>query len=180
MRSALIFLTLIGLGVLGRLLPHLPNATPLTALARSARDVLGPRAAYTVPLLALFVSDLAIGFYDWRLMLSVYGSFAFIALLTRLVPATRPHLLSVLAPLTFFLTTNAAVWALSPWYAKTAAGLFAAYTAGLPFLGYMLLGDVFFLTSLALVQRYRPFNKWKWDLRIAVEPAEHLSHVPLR
>ena len=137
--SAARLTVLVALGVVSRLAPHPPNATALTTLARASRDHIGPWAAYMVPLGALLISDVLIGFYDWRLLAAVYVSFMLTSLYTLYVTSTT---LSAVSSLTFFLITNGAVWALTPWYDQTLSGLFTAYAAGLPFLLSMFLGDV--------------------------------------
>lgn len=146
---------LILFGIAVRLLPHAPNMTPITAIAFAGSLYLGRKWAILLPILALFLSDLLIGFYDWRILLSVYGSFALIGLLSFVAAQYRALLplgLSVIgASLTFFLITNGAVWVFSPWYEKTISGLLYSYELGLPFLRNMLIGDVLYTTSLVVV-----------------------------
>lgn len=48
----------------------------------------------------------------------------------------------------FFLVSNFGVWAESTMYPKTVAGLLGCYTAGLPFFGNTILGDLFFSAVL--------------------------------
>lgn len=154
-RIVLIAVSLILLGVCARLLQHAPNATPITALALVGGWYLGKRWAVMLPLLALVLSDVVIGFYDWKIMLSVYGSFALIGVFGWLGLKYRSifsrAFLVVGAPFLFFLITNAAVWLLSPWYPKTVAGLVYAYELGLPFLRNMLAGDIVYVAVLVLV-----------------------------
>lgn len=154
-RSILAVGVLIFLGALGRLVPHAPNATPLTALSAFGARHLGSRAAFVIPLAALFISDLVIGLYDWRLMAGVYGSFVLIAIIARLAARTSTPVRLVLVPLVastlFFIITNATVWAFSPWYEKTFDGLMYAYTLGLPFFRNMLIGDLVYVTVALLV-----------------------------
>jgi hypothetical protein len=64
------------------------------------------------------------------------------------VTALRVGALSVAGSLLFFLVTNFGVWLGSGMYPKTAAGLAAAYVAGLPFLQNTLAGTLFFATVL--------------------------------
>ena len=139
-------------GIMMRLFPHAPNMTPITAIAFMGSLYLGRKWAIVLPLFALLLSDLLIGFYDWRIMLSVYGSFALIGLISFITAKYRAVLpvgLSVIgSSILFFLVTNAAVWAFSPWYAKTVPGLLYAYELGLPFLRNMLLGDVLYMVVL--------------------------------
>ncbi|XKT74782.1 MAG: DUF6580 family putative transport protein [Patescibacteria group bacterium UBA2163] len=144
--------TLLILGVLLRLAPHMPNMTPITAIAFVGAMYLGRRWAIALPLLALLASDLLIGFYDWKIMASVYGSFALIACISWITRTHRnvvPVGLSLFASsVIFFIVTNGAVWALSPWYEKSVTGLFYAYELGLPFFRNMLIGDVLYTTGL--------------------------------
>lgn len=135
-----------------RLFPHAPNMTPITAIAFTGSLYLGKKWAIVLPLLALFLSDALIGFYDWEIMLSVYGSFALIGLLSLVAAKYRTVLpvgLSVIgASVLFFLITNGAVWAFSPWYEKSISGLLYSYELGLPFLRNMLIGDLMYTAVL--------------------------------
>jgi len=54
---------LILLAVVSRLLPHPPNFTPLAAVGLFAGAYLGARIFWLVPVTALLVSDMVIGFY---------------------------------------------------------------------------------------------------------------------
>ena len=138
---------LLALGALYRLLPHLPNATPLGAIAMRARARFGP-VGLGIPLLGLLLSDLVIGLYDWRLLIAVYVSFVAVGMLGRYLIKSPSSIriigISVVGSLLFFVITNGAVWALSPWYEKSLAGLFLCYVMGLPFLRNMLIGDMVF------------------------------------
>src|SRR6266852_1781026 len=65
MRYGLI-LGLILLAVVGRLIPHPDNFTPIMAVALFAGATLSTRIAYVVPLAALVASDLLLGYaLDW-------------------------------------------------------------------------------------------------------------------
>lgn len=135
---------LVGIAALSRILPHLPNATLISPVALYARSRFGP-IGILIPFLGLFATDLIIGLYDVRLLASVYASFALVFLLGRFLThessIVRITSASVLGTTLFFLITNTAVWALSSWYPHTLTGLLACLAAGLPFYGYMLLGD---------------------------------------
>ncbi len=142
----LIACALISFGIMIRLMPHAPNATPIAALAFVGSLYLGRRWSIILPLVALLLSDLLIGFYDWRIMLSVYGSFILIGFLSwvcrKYNSFSSVGVTVVASSLVFFLFTNAAVWLFSPWYEKSIFGLLYAYELGLPFLRNMLLGDI--------------------------------------
>jgi hypothetical protein len=52
---------------------------------------------------------------------------------------------AVLPAVTFWLTTNFAVWLLHDMYPRTATGLLACYAAAVPFFRSMVTGDLFYL-----------------------------------
>lgn len=151
MKALLSILGLIGIGLVGRLAPHPPNTTPVTAIAFAAGKYVGRVWAVAIPLLVMLMADLVIGFYDWKVLVSVYGSVAIIggvSLLARNAPPAVVMLLVMASSVFFFLVTNFAVWAASAWYPPTLDGLVASYVAGLPFLRNMFLGDVVYAASL--------------------------------
>jgi len=144
--------TLIGVGIVGRLIPHLPNATPITATTLAASKYVGRTSAILIPIITMLISDAIIGFYDWRILISVYVSFILISILgivARKYPKLLPTgLVLISASLVFFLVSNFSVWLFSPWYEKSISGLLYCYTLGLPFLRNMLLGDIAYTTAL--------------------------------
>ena len=132
-----------------RLVPHYPNFTPIAAIALFAGAHLGKRwLSYFVPLFALFISDLILGFHSF--MIPVYLSFALVVLLGSGIgnKLRIPTILgaSVASSLLFFLITNFAVWAMSPYYPQTFAGLMQSFTMAIPFFHTSLLGDLFYNT----------------------------------
>ncbi len=129
-----------------RLIPHYPNFTPIAAIALFGGAHLGKRwIAFVLPLAALFISDLFLGFHN--LMIPVYIGFALIVLFGTLMHnrVRVPHVIggSLAGSLVFFLVTNFAVWALTPYYPPTWQGLMTSYTMAIPFLHSGLLGDLF-------------------------------------
>lgn len=163
MRKFLIALGLIFFGFIGRLIPHPPNATPITGITIAARRELGAVWAYVIPLLAMFASDAVIGFYDWKVLVSVYGSFALIALLSRFAHKNggvgRIFLTAVASSVLFFLVTNTAVWVTSAWYEKSITGLLYCFTLGLPFLRNMLAGDIAYVSLLLAIEKAPRFAR---------------------
>jgi hypothetical protein len=138
---------LIALCLAGRLLPHPPNFTPLAATALFAGAVFRYRlAALLVPLLALLISDLVIGTYDWRVMAVTYAASMLPVALSPLLAGRWPVLrvagCSLLCAVLFFVATNFAVWAFGGWYERSLSGLIACYVAALPFFQYMLYGNL--------------------------------------
>jgi hypothetical protein len=145
-QKMLIALVLILIIVAGRLLPHLWNMTPIVGATLFAGVYLGKRYAFAIPAIALFVSDLFIGFYDLKLLAVVYASFALVGLIAYLLKkkATAGNILlgSIVSSSAFFLITNWAVWQFSVWYPKTITGLLQSYAMGIPFFKNALIGDV--------------------------------------
>ena len=148
----LLVAVLIALGVAGRLLPHLPIVTPVAASALFASRVLRVRAlAFVVPVAAMALSDAALGFYDWRVMLVVYAALAVPALggcLFHRLRATGIAAIVLSSSLIFFIASNFAVWAFSGMYANDLAGLIVCYVAALPFLKYAVAGDAVWAAAL--------------------------------
>jgi len=149
---------LVGVDVAARLLPHAPDFTPVAATALFAASTLRLRAlSPLVPFAGMLLGDAALGFYDWRVMTAVYGMLALPAIVACLSSRLRrpamvvPVLLS--SSLAFFLVANFAVWAFSPLYPASAAGLSKCYIAALPFLRNMIAGDLFWW--LVLFGSYR-------------------------
>jgi hypothetical protein len=152
-KSIALCAALILLCCLARIAPHLPNFTPLAAVALFAAARFRSRlAAALVPLCAMALSDLIIGGYEWKVMIVVYAALLFPVLLRPLLRGSykpaRLLLAASLSTLVFFLTTNFAVWCFGGWYSSGLSGLSACYIAALPFLKYNLLGDLFWSVTL--------------------------------
>ena len=153
-----------------RLVPHLPNFAPITAMALFSGVYLNRRYAFLVPLGALLLSDylllyinpfsahpfnfehiqpLSVLFYSS--MWAVYGSFALSAVvglwLKNHKSAGNVILATALCAVQFFLITNAAVW-LGGMYDRSLLGLWESYVAGIPFFRGTLLGDFFYTGAL--------------------------------
>jgi hypothetical protein len=147
---------LLTLDVVARLLPHAPNVTPLAASALLAGVILRSRlVALTTPVAAMVLGDLILGTYDWRVAGVVYVSLALPAIAGMWSRSLRtPRLPLLLVPLTlassvtFFVTTNFAVWSFSGMYANDLAGLLHCYVAALAFLRNGVMGDLFWTAVL--------------------------------
>ena len=74
-----ILLGFVIMAVLVRLLPHPPNVTPMTALALFGCNFRNKYLGLSLPLIAMVLSDIYLGFYG--ITLWVYGSFLLISLL---------------------------------------------------------------------------------------------------
>jgi len=149
------FLTLAFAGVASRLVPHPPNFTAIAAIALVGGIYLDRRAALAVPIAAMILSDMMLGFHG--LMPYVYAGFLLTgALGMALKHAPRfPALLggSLAGSILFFILTNGGVWLTGDgsFYPKTVEGLLACYAAGIPFFRNSLLGDLIYTGMLAAV-----------------------------
>jgi len=150
-------------GTAARLIPHPPNFSPIAALALFGGASFGSkRAAFLVPLAAMFLSDLVFGFYTITPV--VYGSFALITclglLLRRRQNVSRLAAAAVASAVLFFVVTNFGVWALDSLYPKTFAGLAECYAAAVPFfwntLGSDLLYSAVLFGGLAFAEKRWP------------------------
>lgn len=149
-------LGLIFLAALVRLLPHLPNVTPVGAIALFGGAYIGRSWYWLLPIATLVVSDWLIGWYSPLVMGGVYFGFIAAALIGRLLLWQRvrwPRVLGAVGvgALTFWIISNFAVWLAH--YPPTLAGLSACYVNALPFLGLSLMGDLIY--SLLLFGLFR-------------------------
>jgi len=134
-----------------RLIPHPPNFVPIAAMALFGGAYFTKKwVAIVVPLTALFIADLIIGFHGT--MWAVYLSFIFIVVIGMMMikkkKVSNIFLASVSASVLFFAITNFAVWASGIYYPKDLSGLAASYKAAIPFFHYTLLGDLFFVALM--------------------------------
>jgi hypothetical protein len=170
----LLLIGMIVLAALSRLLPHPPNFSPVEAMALFGGAYFASRrAALWVPLVAMLLSDLALGLVNGGLYADYFMSAGFllvylcIALSALLgfglrgrVTAARVGVYSLLGSVLFFVVTNFGAWLGSPMYPQSAEGLLAAYVAGIPFFQNTLLGTLCYSAllfgSFALLRRRHP------------------------
>lgn len=99
----------------------------------------------------MIISDTFIGYYEFGLMISVYGSFLICIFLGFWLKKHKKWYTilgsSVLAATIFFLLTNFAVWFFTPWYTKNIFGLIQCFLLALPFFRNALLGDLFYVSA---------------------------------
>ncbi|MDO8424768.1 MAG: hypothetical protein Q7S70_02395 [bacterium] len=148
--SAELFLALIlfSAGISLRFLPHAPNFSPLSAIALFGGTYFSKRKALVLPMTIMIVSDMLLGFYEIKLMAAVYGSLLLSVVLGFWLKNNKKWYWvagsAALSATLFFLITNFAVWAFTPWYPKTFSGLLQSYLMALPFFKNNLLGNLFF------------------------------------
>jgi hypothetical protein len=151
-----------------RLFPHIPNFSPIAAMALfGAMNFNDKRVAVAVPMITMLISDILLelttgwGFHNT--LVYVYVAFALTSVIG-FYAKRNPGVIniagaSILSSVLFFMITNFGYWAANG-FLGGAAGLGAAYTGGLPFFAPTLLGDLFFnavlFGSFALAQRRYP------------------------
>lgn len=149
--------------VILRLVPHMPNFAPITALGLFGGAYLSKRFAIIIPLAAMIISDyllLYISPYNidfskiqpvsamfHTTTLYVWVSFIVSSLIgIYLRKHRRPKYIlgaCLVASLQFFLITNFGVWA-GGMYSRGLDGLLESYLMGLPFYQWTVLGDLFY------------------------------------
>lgn len=139
-KKQFVILLFIVIAALFRLLPHLPNVTPVTAMALfSGVYFTNKKYAFLIPLFAMFLSDIVLGFS--YITLFVYASFvlvSYIGYASKKIKITT----ILLSSISFFVITNFGTWLIG--YPKTLEGFLECYTLAIPFFRNSLIGDFFF------------------------------------
>lgn len=169
-----VLVAMIVAAAMSRLLPHPPNFSPVEAMALFGGAYFAARAlAVAVPLVALLLSDLVLAaihggtYFEYMASAGFWLVYACIALLAVLgfglrgkVSGARVLGYALGGSVLFFLVTNFGTWLGGTMYPQTAAGLAAAYVAGIPFFQWTVLGTLFYGALLfggfALLRRNVP------------------------
>lgn len=144
--KTIVILLFMVIAVLTRLVPHLPNFTPVTAIALFGGLHLSNKVmAYALPLTVMAISDLFLGFSS----ITVFVYFAFVVVSFIGTQSKKASFSAILlSSVSFFIITNFGVWLLG--YPKTWTGLAECYTLALPFFRNALLGDLFYSGALII------------------------------
>ncbi|MDF2436703.1 MAG: hypothetical protein K0Q95_1079 [Bacteroidota bacterium] len=144
--------TAIFVAATSRLFPHIPNFTPIAAMALFGAVYFENKiTAVLIPLVTMLISDVAMelltgwGFHNT--LIYVYISFILTSMIgfwvKRNTTVQTIAMGSVISSVLFFIITNFGVWAASG-FAGGLNGLNVTYVMGLPYFAPTLLGDVFF------------------------------------
>ncbi len=170
-KKIILILSLLVIGIIGRVIPHPPNVTPMIAIALLASHAFKNKwIAILIPLVGMWISDLIInnylyaGYYDKFVFFSsgslwIYGSILFTVLIGKVlikhIKLSTVFLSSLSASFLFFVVTNFGVWFSNMMYPKSLLGLIECYTLAIPFFGNALIGDIVYsvvlFTSYSLV-----------------------------
>mgnify|MGYP001565485225 CR=1 FL=1 len=148
-------LAIILLAVVARLIPHAPNFAPIGGLALFSGSNFKNKIALLIPLSAMFISDIFLGFH--KTIPYVYANFIIIALIGGLIKNDKWQSLlkaSLISSVLFFLITNFGVWATGTMYQKNLSGLIQCYGFGVPFFRNTLLSDLFYTFSFFYGYRF--------------------------
>ena len=136
-----------------RLIPHPPNFTPVIAVAMmSGYFFKNINFSFLTLLVAMFLSDLFIGFYEN--VIFVYGSLILITFIfykvSRKINFKNLFIFGFVGSLIFFIISNFGVWLLgSPGvldvpYDRSFNGLIECYILAIPFFGNTFLSTLVF------------------------------------
>jgi hypothetical protein len=139
-KKQIVIILFIVVAAIMRVLPHIPNVSPITAMALfSGVYFTNKKFAFIVPMLAMLISDLFLGFST--ITLFVYLEFllvSFIGVYSKNISVKT----ILISSISFFVITNFGVWLIG--YPKTMTGFLECYTLAIPFFRNSLIGDFFY------------------------------------
>ena len=159
MNNKNIFLcSIIFLGFFLRLYTLIPNFTPVFSMCMfSGMMFKKSKKMFLVPLLAMFVTDMILGFHNT--IFFVYFALLIVIYIGYL--NTSKSSLKVVIPssfvsnIAFFVITNFGVWLMQiGFYEKSLPGLIACYVAAIPFFKNALLSNLLFTPILLYSYKY--------------------------
>ena len=146
-----------------RIIPHMPNFTPIGAMALFGGAYLkNKNHAFLIPIISLWISDIIINnfilsYYNdftWFYpgFLWQYGSFFIMILIgfffLKKISFKNVFITCLCSSLLFFVITNFGVWISGSMYPLSLDGLLMCYLAALPFYKGTLLGFIFYSSFL--------------------------------
>jgi len=144
--------TIIVIAALSRVFPHIPNFSPIAAIALFGGVYFtDKRLAFIIPMIAMLISDcilqLTTGWGFHNTIIYVYIAFIITSAIGLLARKNTSVIniagASIISSVLFFAITNFGYWAANG-FALGLTGLSASYISGIPFFAPTLLGDLFF------------------------------------
>ena len=138
------------IGIFSRLLIHIPNFTPVLAIALFGGVYLPKRYAILLPLALMVISDFVIGmhstiFFTWMSVIAIGA----LGLWLRNHKSWKTILSSSLASaVLFFIVTNLGVWLVGDLYSMTKEGFVECFVMAIPFFKWTLLSTVAYTVVL--------------------------------
>ena len=144
-----------------RIIPHLPNFTPVFAIIIfSSKFKFNFYSKNLLILIPMLISDIFLGFYIINMYLYVsYILLIFLSNQFKSIKFQDVILKSLSYNLIFFLITNFGVWRLGKLYSENLNGLIETYVMGIPFFGYSIISTVFFLAIFFILETNLSFFK---------------------
>lgn len=137
-------------GIASRIVLHIPNFTPVVALALFSGTYLPKRTAIFFPLVLMIISDSFIGWHET--ILFTWGSVVLISILGFW---TRKHKnpvsilsSSLFSAVLFFVITNFGTWLASNLYPPTWEGLQECFVMAVPFFRATLLSALVYTFAI--------------------------------
>ncbi|MFA7677377.1 MAG: DUF6580 family putative transport protein [Candidatus Omnitrophota bacterium] len=150
------------IGIFSRVIPHVPNFSPLAAVALFSGLYINKKHGYLIPLAIYIISDAILGFHNtvvftWLSIAIIY--FLGVRLRQRKT-AVNTIVYTLFSSILFFVITNFGVWAMG-WYPPTVDGLIRCYVLAVPFFRMSLVANfayvfVFFSSYEYFLSRYKP------------------------
>ncbi|MFC1514322.1 DUF6580 family putative transport protein [Candidatus Omnitrophota bacterium] len=150
----MLILALFILGLVTRLMPHIPNFAPIVAIALFSGAFLNKKFGMWLALALYVITDLIIGMHD--VILFTWSSILLISFIgARIKKKKMTNMLgyTLLSSALFFVITNFGVW-LAGWYPPTLAGLASCYISALPFFRTSLLVNLIYAGVLVKVYEF--------------------------
>lgn len=147
------------IGILSRIVLHIPNFSPVYALALFSGAYLDKRLSLVLPVILLMVTDLVLGVYPdapftWMGMASIA---AFGWILRERKGIWNVLGVSVLASVVFFVISNFGVWIMGGLYSVDLKGLTDCFVMAIPFFKHTLISTVVY--SVILIMGFEKFLK---------------------
>ncbi len=143
---------LLVIGVLARFIPHIPNFTPVIALALFGGCYLKKQQALWLPLSLMVISDFFLGFHST--ILFTWGAVALVSLVGMLLKKKKTPVMimgaGLLSAVLFFMITNFGAWL--SFYPLTKQGFVECYIMAIPFFRMELAST--FIYSVVLFGTY--------------------------
>jgi len=138
-------------GLVTRLVPHLPNFTPILAISLFAGAYFNKKYAIWFPIALYTISEVIIGGND--VIFFTAGGIFLITLLGMRLRSRRSLknnlVYGLISPIIFFLVSNFGVWAVG-WYPPTLSGLTQSYIMAIPFLRVSIIASLSYVAILTL------------------------------
>ena len=141
-----------------RLAPHPPNFTPVLSIAIFCGLIFNNRFSFCIPLCAMILSDLWIGFHDilFFIYLPLLMIFIFGYQYKKTINFKNIVMISLSSSIIFFIVSNFGVWLIG--YPKTISGLSVCYIAAIPFFHNTLISTLMYSSIFLFVYKYLTNN----------------------